>query len=204
MKVIDPGDLAPRALHELLTGTVVPRPIALVSTVSAEGVGNLAPFSFFNGVSSRPPLISLSIARRRDGEKDTMRNVRATKEFVVNVVDRAILGAAVTTSGDHPAAVDEFTVSGLTPLASDKVAPPRVAESPVHLECVLVDLFDQPGGAPVSLVIGRVLRFHVARRVWRDGAVDPEALDPAARLGGTLYAGLGELVSLDRPSAERG
>jgi len=141
----------------------------------------------------------ISVARSRSGEKDTMRNIRATREFVVNVVDRALASAAVATSAPHPPDVSEFGPAGLTPLPSDKVAPPRVAESPVHLECVAVDLVEEPGGAATTLVLGRVLRFHVARRVWKDGTVDPVALAPVGRLGGQLYADLGEPYELTRP-----
>lgn len=190
MKVIDPGDLEPRDVYRLMVSTIVPRPIALVSTVGADGVHNVSPFSYFNGVASRPPIVSVSIARARDGEKDTMRNIRSTREFVVNVVDRGLAEAAVKTSVDHPPSVNEFEVAGLTALASDKVRAPRVAEAPIHMECVAVDIVEQPGGASVSLVLGRILRFHVSRRVWVDGDVDPVELDPVGRLGGSLYATL--------------
>ena len=198
-KAIDPGDLSPREVYALMTQVIVPRPIAWVSTISAEGVGNLAPFSFFNGVSARPPIVSVAIGRTRDGDKDTARNLRANGEFVVNVVDRACAEAMVKTSGSYPPDVDELKHAGLTALPSDKIAPARVAEAPVHLECVAVELLDRPGGAEVLVALGRVLRFHVARRLFADGEVDPRALDPVARLGGPHYAALGELFDLPRP-----
>lgn len=204
MKAIDPGDLAPRDVYRLMISTIVPRPIALVSTVSEAGIFNVSPFSYFNGVAARPPIVSLSIARRGPGEKDTMRNIRATREFVVNVVDRGLAAASVQASGDYDPSVDEFQVAGLTPLPSDKIRAPRVAESPVHFECVAVDLVERPGGAETTLVLGRVLRFHVARRVLVDGVVDPRQLDPVARLGGDLYAALGEPFPLPRPEVPRG
>lgn len=199
MKVFDPGDLSAGDVYRLMVGTIVPRPIALVSTLGADGVANVAPFSFFNGVAARPPLIMISLARSRGGEKDTLRNIRATREFVVNIVDRDIASAAVVSSANWPADVDEFEKAGLTPLRSDKVSAPRVAESPVHFECIAVELIDEPGGAAVSVVLGRVLRFHVARRCWKDGSVDPTELRPVARLGRDLYSELGEIFPLHAP-----
>lgn len=190
MKSIDPGDMDPRAVYRLMISSIVPRPIALISTVSDAGLTNLSPFSFFTGVSSRPPIVAVSIVRGKDGEKDTMRNIRQTREFVVNVVDRALSGPMSIASAAHPANVSEFDVTGLTPIPSDKVKPPRVAESPVHFECVVTDLVERPGGADVVLVLGRILRFHVVRRLWTDGDIDPQGLDPIGRLGGSLYATL--------------
>ncbi len=201
MKPIDPGDLDPRDVYRLMISSIVPRPIALVSTVSPAGVTNVSPFSFFNAVSSRPPIVSLSIARSRDGEKDTMRNIRHGRDFVVNVVDRSLAEKAVASSSRFDASTSEFDVVGLTPLPGDKVRSPRVAESPVHFECVALDLIESPGGSDVTLVLGRVLRFHVARRLWNGGAIDARELDPVGRLGGDLYALLGEPFSLQ--AAER-
>ncbi|MEM7245994.1 MAG: flavin reductase family protein [Acidobacteriota bacterium] len=203
MKAIDPGDLSPRDAYELMIGAIVPRPIALVSTLSDAGIRNLSPFSFFMGVSARPPLLALSIAKTRDGEKDTMRNIRATKEFVVNVVDRKTCAAAVISSGEYAHHVDEFSVAGLEAIPSDKVAAPRVKDCPVHMECVTVELVDQPAGAAVCLVIGRVLRFHVSREIRQsDGRIDPALLDPVGRLGGPHYTPLGELFSMPRPQVD--
>jgi flavin reductase (DIM6/NTAB) family NADH-FMN oxidoreductase RutF len=195
-KSLDPGDLAPKDAYALLVSAVVPRPIALVSTISENGVANLSPFSFFTAISSTPPVVAISIGRGREGEKDTMRNIRATRAFVVNVVDRALAAAAVASAAAHPPDVNEFLVTGLTELPSDKVPAPRVAESPIHLECVVSDLVESPGGADATLVLGRVLRFHVMRRILVDGAIDPSMLDPVARLGADLYAPLGDIFEL--------
>jgi flavin reductase (DIM6/NTAB) family NADH-FMN oxidoreductase RutF len=196
MKSIDPGDLQPREVHALMIGAIVPRPIALVSTISESGATNLSPFSFFNGVSAQPPIVSIVIARGRDGEKDTMRNIRATRDFVVNVVDRGIVKQAVASSAPFGSQVSEFDVTGLTAIESDKVRAPRVLESPVHLECVAIELVESPGGSDVTLVLGRVLRFHVARRLLNEGRIDAGLLAPIGRLGGDLYAALGEIMSL--------
>lgn len=202
MKSIDPGDLDPRDAYKLLISAVVPRPIALVSTISASGLTNVSPFSFFNAVSSRPPILGISIARGKEGEKDTMRNIRHGRDFVVNIVDRALAEKAVASSATFDAATSEFEMVGLTPMPSDKVRSPRVAESPVQFECVALDLIESPGGSDVTLVLGRVLRFHVARRLWGERPLDPRDLDPIARLGGDLYATLSEPFAL-RPERAR-
>lgn len=205
MKTVDPGDLAPQDVYRLMISAIVPRPIALVSTLGPDGVRNVAPFSFFSGVSSRPPLLSIAIGAGRSGEKDTLRNIRATREFVVNVVSEPLAAAMVASSGDYPPDVDEFEVAGLTPVPSDKVRCPRVGESPVQAECVLAQLVEQPGGSDATLVIGRVLRFHVARAVLdrASGTVDPRLLRPVGRLGGDLYATLEEPFALPRPRVTR-
>ena len=196
MKSLDPGDLDPRDVYRLMISSIVPRPIALVSTISEAGVTNVSPFSFFNAVAARPPIVALSIAPGKDGEKDTMRNIRHGRDFVVNVVDRALSEKAVATSAPFDAETSEFHVVGLTPLPSDKVRSPRVAESPVHFECIAVEIIENPGGSDVTLVLGRVLRFHVARRLWGDRRLDPADLDPVGRLGGELYTTLGETFSM--------
>jgi flavin reductase (DIM6/NTAB) family NADH-FMN oxidoreductase RutF len=199
MEGIDPGDLSPREVYGLMISTLVPRPIAWVSTVSAAGVPNLAPFSFFNGVSARPPIVSIAVGRTSEGDKDTTRNVRETKEFVVNMVDRTCAEAMVVSSGAYPPDANEFELAGVTAVPSEEVAPSRVGESPIHYECLAVDLIDRPGGSETTLILGRVLRFHVARRVQTGGRVDAGLLDPLARLGGPHYATLGEAFELPRP-----
>lgn len=197
MKSLDPGDLDPRDVYKLMISAIVPRPIALVSTVSEAGITNVSPFSFFNGVAARPPIVAISISRGKDGEeKDTMRNIRSGRDFVVNVVDRGLAEKAVASSAPFDAMTSEFHVVGLTPMPSDKVKSPRVAESPVHFECIAVDLVENPGGSDVTLVLGRVLRFHVARRLWGEQRIQPQDLDPVGRLGSDLYAMLGEPFAL--------
>ena len=136
---IDPGDRAPRDIYRLLTGVIVPRPIAFVSTVSRDGIRNLAPFSFFTAISANPPVICFSpmVRNRQASQKDTLHNIEATREFVVNIVSESIAEQMNRTSADYPPEVDEFIEAGLTPLASDLVAPPRVGESLVSMECTL-------------------------------------------------------------------
>lgn len=197
---IDPKDHDTRSIYRLMTSVVVPRPIAWVSTRCRDGVLNLAPFSYFNAITSRPPLLSISVGRRGGERKDTCRNASLTGELVVNVVTRPNLEAMVQTSGDYGPEVSEFEQAGLTAEPSVMVAPPRVAEAPVQMECRTREIFEvSPGIA--DLVIAEVLLFHVADDlpIGDDLVVPPAALDPVGRLGGSDYTFLGELATIPRP-----
>jgi len=193
---IDPDHLDRRAAYKLMISVIVPRPIAFVSTVSAGGRPNLAPFSFFNGVSSRPPILMLAVASRRTGRKDTWNNIEATGEFVVNVVVPEIVDAMVLSSGDYPPEVNEIELAGLTPIPSLRVKPPRIAESPVQMECRLEKLVEVAGTA---LILGRVLLYHVRDDLMEGGSVDPSRLRAVARLGGDSFSFQGEIFSKPRP-----
>ena len=190
---IDPADWEPRQVYFLMTGLVVPRPIAWVSTRSPDGVRNVAPHSYFQAVANDPPHIVFSST----GEKDTLRNVRATGEFVVNLVDTSVVEPMNFTAADFPPDEDEFTWAGLTEAAAHRVAAPRVAEARAHLECEL--RHELPVGN-ANLVVAEVVHVHVDASLWRDGRVDPVAYDPVCRLAGTGYATLGEVFKLPRPS----
>jgi flavin reductase (DIM6/NTAB) family NADH-FMN oxidoreductase RutF len=170
----------------------VPRPIGWISTRSVEGVGNLAPFSYFNVVASRPPHVAFSAGNG----KDTLDNARRTAEFVVNVVSRSVVREMNLTSARVSPEVDEFHLSGLAASASRTVGAPRVARATAHLECRVAGVL--PVGDS-TLVVGEVVHLHVAAAVWRNGRVDPELLDPVARLSGSLYATLGDIFRLQRP-----
>jgi flavin reductase (DIM6/NTAB) family NADH-FMN oxidoreductase RutF len=191
-----------RANFKTLLSCVLPRPIAFVSSISAKGVANLAPFSFFNGVGSNPPAVIFSPATKADGtDKDTVINVRATREFVVNVVPYAIRNEMNDTSYPFEPEVDEFTAVGFTPLPSRFVRPPRVAESPVHMECKLVDVV-KVGQGPLSanICIGEILCFHVAREMLlEDGTVDVEKIDLVGRLGADDYCTIRDRFVLPKP-----
>jgi flavin reductase (DIM6/NTAB) family NADH-FMN oxidoreductase RutF len=191
------------ARYKLLSGCILPRPIALVSTVDAQGVRNAAPYSFFNVMSHDPPLIVLGIDQRRpETPKDTAANIRAIGDFVVNLVDMRIAEAMSVCAIDFPPGIDEFDEAGLTPVASAKVAPPRIAEAPVSLECRLRDELRYPGGR--SIVVGEVVAFHV-----RDGVVDSRfhvdalALDLVGRMAGAGgYCRLSDPFSIARLTPE--
>ncbi len=199
--IVDPAVADPRDIAKLLVGIVVPRPIAFVSTLSAEGILNLAPFSYFTVASSTPPVVCFTPIVRRDGtRKDTLINIEATGEFVVNVVSEEIAPPMNVCSGEYPPEVDEFAVSGLTPIPSDIVKPPRVKESRVNMECRLlkiVEIGSKPGGG--SLVLGEVVRFHVDSAVVAHDAVDPDRLRPVGRMGGPTYVRTTDRFDLERP-----
>ncbi|RME12546.1 MAG: flavin reductase family protein [Ardenticatenia bacterium] len=196
-------DIPWRSMYKLLTGAIVPRPIGWISTVDVEGRPNLAPFSFFNAICSNPPhLLFCPGVRSTDGApKDTLRNVRATGEFVVNIVTEDLLDAMNLTSTELPPDVDEFAYAGLTPTPSVVVRPPRVAESPIHFECRVVHIYDvghEPGAG--SVVIGEVVHVHVADDLLLDGdKIDIRALKPVGRLAGGEYCLVREIVHVPRP-----
>jgi flavin reductase (DIM6/NTAB) family NADH-FMN oxidoreductase RutF len=200
--IIDPAESSKQDIERLLTGVILPRPIAFVSTISVDGVLNLAPFSFFTAVCPKPPTICFcNSIRSRDGsKKDTLRNVEATGEFVVNIISEDIATQMVACSGEFPPDVDEFEVSGLTPIPSDLVKPPRVKECRVQMECRLlqvVTVSSEPGGG--SLVLGQVLRFHLDDGIVENGLVDPDKLRPIGRMGGITYVRTTDRFQLARP-----
>jgi flavin reductase (DIM6/NTAB) family NADH-FMN oxidoreductase RutF len=190
------GDWPARELYLLLTGLVVPRPIAWVSTVAADGTRNVAPHSYFNLVSHEPPHVGFSAT----GVRDTLTNVRASGEFVVNVVSADLVEPMNLTATDFPPQEDEFDWAGLAAAPAARVAAPRVAQARAHLECRLAQ--EVPVGS-ATLVIGEVVHVHVDPAVWRDGRVDPVLLDPVGRLAGTGYARLGEVFQLPRERWDR-
>ena len=202
--IVDPCVESPQNIYKLLTGAVVPRPIAFVSSLSAEGVPNLAPFSFFTVISANPPVICFSpMIRSSDGHrKDTLNNIEATHQFTVNIVSEDFVAKMNACSPEFPPEVDEFEVSGLTPVASDLVRPARVKESRVQMECRLlqvVHVSDKPLGG--SLVIGEVLRFHVADELQVEQfRVDPERLNAVGRMGGPTYVRTTDRFNLERPA----
>ena len=187
MPSFSPEELITRDRHRILLGAVGPRPIALVSTVDEFGNSNLSPFSFFNIFSSNPPTVIFSPARRvRDNTtKDTLHNALREQEVVVNVVNYDLVQQVNLSSAEYPSHVDEFVKSGLTPVPSELVAPPRVAESPVSLECIVKDVvaLGEEGGAG-NLVICEIKKIHCAAHVMSDeGGLDQEALDLVGRMG---------------------
>jgi flavin reductase (DIM6/NTAB) family NADH-FMN oxidoreductase RutF len=197
---LDPSRATGSEIYQFMISVIVPRPIAFVSTVGEEGRFNAAPFSFFTGLASSPPLIGISINLRSGSPKDTLRNIRATGDFVVNVVTEEMLERVVKTSGEWPSDVDELELAELTPIPSEQVKAPRVQESPVHLEC---RIYREVELDKTFFVIGKIMLAHVAERVITDGRVDVTKLRPAARLGGAGYARLGEILSIPRPVVER-
>lgn len=192
-------------IYRFLISTIIPRPIALVSTISKDGVGNLAPFSFFNGLSSNPPCVMISVSSHSTGEKKhTLKNIEETKEFVINFTPEWLLGPIVFSAAEYPDGIDELSEVGLTPLSSTKVKPVRVLESPVHLECKLHSAISLGDGSPGSstVVIGEIVEAHIWKDAYVNGRISPEKLKPLSRLGGAAYSNLGELSIMPIPNIQ--
>lgn len=187
---IEPHELHWREAYKLMIGSILPRPIAFVSTIDPNGTANLAPFSFFTAICAEPPLICFAPMRRgADGrKKDTLVNIEATGEFVVNIVGERIVEPMNETAAEFDPEVDEFQAAGLTPIPSQLIRPYRVRESSIHMECVLHDILhfgDQPGAG--SLVIGKVALMHISDELYADGKIDMEKLLPIGRMAGHIY-----------------
>lgn len=203
MRRIDPLANAPEDTYKLMIGLIVPRPIAFVSTLDPQGVRNLAPFSYFTACSTNPPVICFCAAVRSGPrpQKDTLRNIEATGEFVVNIVSEDFAEKMNATSAEAPPEIDEFILAGLTPVASDLVKPPRVAESRIHLECrlrQLVPVSDKPGGG--TLILGDVLRFHFQDDLLDGFKIDPDKLKAIGRMGGPTYCRTRDHFDMPRPT----
>lgn len=204
--IIDPQKISNQERHKLLVGSVVPRPIAFVSTISADGHPNVAPFSFFTAIAADPPTVCFALGRRSaDGErKDTLRNIEATGEFVVNVVTEAIGEAMHETAGDFPPGTNEFEIADLTAVPSRIVRAPRVKESPLNMECKLHQVvpIGPEGAGGAALVIGEIVMFHVADGLYDKGRIKIHELKPLGRLAGTEYTTLGRIISMSKKSHE--
>ena len=199
---IDPQGANYPDVYKVLIGSIVPRPIAFVSTLSREGIRNLAPFSFFTAVSANPPVLAFCPTKRPGPHpyKDTLANVLATREFVVNIVSEEFAEKMNMTSAEFPPDVDEFVVAGLTPIPSDVVKAPRVRESHVHMECkllVTIDIGELPGGG--TLVLGEVVRIHVDDEYFDSFRIDPAKLRAIGRMGGATYARTTDRFDMIRP-----
>jgi flavin reductase (DIM6/NTAB) family NADH-FMN oxidoreductase RutF len=197
---IDPKTIPAPIAYQILTGSVIPRPIGFISSISDAGIVNLAPFSFFNAICGEPPMVMFCPMNRRP-PKDTLLNVKATREFVANIVSEEIAQQMNLTSGDYASEVNEFEVCGLTPVACEVVKAPRVLESPVSMECIvhhIIEVSDKPWGGTV--VIGEVVRFHVRDSIIdKDMFIDPDKLNPIARMGGPSYSRITDRFDMIRP-----
>ncbi len=212
MVALDPKVIGGKKCYPLIISAVVPRPVAFVSTVSKTGEQNLAPFSYFTAMHD-PPCVVLCICRaghRSGGKKDTMQNIDDTKEFTVNVLSEWFLEQANHTCGNYDAGVDEMALSGLTPLPSTKVNPPRVKESAVHMECVLKHKYETQGyngEDTATIVVGEIVMFHVNEHVAKktpSGStyVGLDELQPISRLGGNTYGRSRECFDMPRPDRD--
>ena len=202
---VDPALVKPNDFYKLMIGSIVPRPIAFVSTRGKDGSCNLSPFSFFNGVSSDPACVIIAISPKKHGEpKDTYRNILDTGEFVVNSANEWLIEPLVHSAGSFPYGVDEMSKVGLTPVPSVNVKPPRVKESAVQFECVVHQTVAIGEGDPPAtlLVIGRIVMGHIDKDAYSGGRVDFQRIKNIARLGGTTYAHVTDLFDIPVPSVK--
>jgi flavin reductase (DIM6/NTAB) family NADH-FMN oxidoreductase RutF len=199
MQTLKPDDLTAKEAYKLLTGVIVPRPIAWVSTRSLAGTTNLAPFSYFTSVSHKPPMLGINIGQIDGARKDTARNILETENFVVNIAHWGQLQSMHASADSHPPEISEIDLLGLQTTASELIAAPRLTEAPVQMECVFRTMIPF-GSAGSEFFVGEVVAFH-----FRDDIIDLErlridsvALEPICRLGGPFYASLGE-INKQRP-----
>jgi len=206
MLSINPEECEPRQVYKLMTGIIVPRPIALVSSMDIRGILNLAPFSFFAGVGSNPPTVLFCPTLRSPDpsgnirRKDTLKNVEETGEFVINIVNEAMAERANAAAAEVSPEVDEFELAGLTATPSQVVRPPRVAESPAQMECKILQVIytGRDAGSGV-VVLGQVLCFHVRKDLVDDFRIDPTGLDAVGRMAGNTWVRTQDRIELIRP-----
>lgn len=195
---IDPVTLTERENYKFLIGSIIPRPVAFVTTVSEDGILNGAPFSYFNIVSSNPPMISLSIQRKDGQHKDTARNILQSKEFVVHIVDEENVGQINETAASLPPEQSEVELANLTPIDSVKVTTPGVKEAKIRMECVLEHALEL-GEQSTDFIIGKVVQFHIKEELYSKGRIDQTGLAAISRLAGNDYAKIGEVFTIERP-----
>lgn len=193
-------DAAPRDAYKLLSGLVVPRPIGWIGTRREDGTFNLAPFSFFNVVSTNPPTVLFSGGRHADRPKDSVALAEIAGEFTVNIVSESVAEAMNVTAGSYSAEDDEFAIAGLSPVVGEVVQAPMVAESPANLECRVVDILDLGRGPTTRVVVGEVLVIHVLEEVLDGTRIDNDALRAIGRMAGNTYIHTRDRFELRRPS----
>ena len=199
---VNPENLSERENYKFLTGSIIPRPIALITTQSKNGIINAAPFSFFNIVSSNPPMLSVSVQRKKGVHKDTARNALESGEFVVHITDEDIVADVNQTAAELPPGESELVLTKFTTIASEKVAVPGLQEAKVRFECKLeraIPLAGSQDNPGCDLLIGRIVCYHIDEGIYHKGRIDQNGLKPVARLAGQTYTKLGELFELQRP-----
>ena len=193
---IDPAYLDAETAYRLITGVVVPRPIAWVTSLSATGVLNLAPFSAFMFVSPKPPMLAISVGRKGNVYKDTAQNILNNEEYVVHIADSSLMKAVHESSTEHPPDVSEVEELRLSTLPGERIKVPRLAAAPIAMECRFRQCLEF-GETRSRLIVGEVLVFHIRDGLLNNGKIETEALDPIARIAGPRYAKLGEIVTLN-------
>lgn len=202
MLTINPDSQSERDNYKLLIGSIIPRPIALITSLSKDNVLNAAPFSYFNIVTADPPMISVSIQRKNGANKDTSRNIIEEGSFVVHITDEQYIEAMNQTAANLPPEESEVTLAKLTTVPSEKIHVPGIAEAKIRMECILEQSIALGGaeGQPSSdLIIGKVVCFHIADELYENGRIDAAKLQPVSRLAGQDYSTLGKIITMQRP-----
>lgn len=199
MTVLDPKEMSPSQCYRLLTGCVVPRPVAWVTSLSTEGTLNLAPFSAFTMVSNQPPMVGINIGLRNGKLKDTARNILEIGEYVVNIAGWAQHEAVHASGADHEREVNEAELLGLTTLPSEVVRVPRLEQARLSMECRFSQRVEFGSGG-AGFTVGEVVRFHIASDAMLEDKIDTQALDPVARVAGPTYVRIGEVNRLGKVS----
>lgn len=199
---IDPLMNEERDNYKLMIGSIIPRPIAFVTSLAEDGTLNGAPFSYFNIVSSNPPMISISVQRKEKERKDTTRNILNSKEFVVHIVDEENVTLINKTAANLRPNESEITAAGLTEMPSTIVTVPGVEEAKIRMECTLeqVVVLGDENAPGCDLIIGKVVQFHVSKEIYEDGKINPRGLGAVSRLAGQSYAKIGEIFDIERPN----
>ncbi|MBT2719149.1 flavin reductase family protein [Bacillus sp. ISL-57] len=199
---IDPNTESERGNYKLLIGSIIPRPVAFVTTLAEDGTLNAAPYSYFSIVTANPPMVSISVQRKEGLQKDTARNAAYKREFVVHISDESYIHAINETAANLPPDQSEVELAKLTPIESEIVSVPGIQEASIRMEC-LVDTILPFGGtdgaAACDMIVGRIVRFHIAEHLYDKGRIDAQALKPVSRLAGNDYALLGAQFSIERP-----
>ncbi len=195
---ISPDGLTEAESYKLISGIIVPRPIAWVSTISPKGVFNVAPFSFFTGIATQPPTLGFSVGLRRGRKKDTLRNIEYARDFVISLVDESLASKMNITAVDFPRHVSEFTEAGVTAVPSEKIKSPRIAESPVNLECKLLKIL-KIGVSQHRFIIGEIVQFHLREGLLSGKyRIDFLKLNALGRLAGALYCRGNDFLEIPR------
>jgi len=203
---IDPSNLERRELFELVGRSISPLPVVLVSTVSPDGIYNAAPYSFVSPISYQPPRVSISFGLREGQKKDTLRNIESSHDFVLNIVDEALIGQTVKTSADYADGVDETKEVGLTSVKSEMVRSPRIREAKISMECRLVHELEIPekiregkGLGLRAIVFGEIILWHISKQVWIDGKINSACPWTVGRVGPELYCRTGDVFKIEKP-----
>jgi flavin reductase (DIM6/NTAB) family NADH-FMN oxidoreductase RutF len=193
---IDPSENKERDNYKLMIGSIIPRPIAFVTSLAEDGTLNGAPFSYFNIVSSNPPMISVTVQHKGKEKKDTARNILNRKEFVVHIVDEDNVEKINETAANLPSNESEVTAAGLTQISSTIITVPGVEEAKIRMECTLEHVVEFDGS---DLIIGKIVQFHMSKDIYEEGKINPRGLGAVSRLAGSSYAKVGEIFDIERP-----